>query len=74
MKAMLCGCGRRLEADKNDRLCERVTTHLKRDHATAYVDREIVEKMVASRSYKLEYAVIYANGDGPDEEFGPEPY
>jgi hypothetical protein len=48
--------------------------HLKRDHLTAYVDREVVRGMVAARAYKIEYAVPYPNGSGPDEEFGLEPY
>lgn len=30
--------------------------------------------MVVSRAYRIEYATVYANGSGPDEEFGPEPY
>lgn len=73
MRALLCGCGRRLEADEDGRLCERVEVHLKRDHLTAHVDRQLIQSMVASRAYELEYAVIY-NGTAPDEEFGLEPY
>jgi hypothetical protein len=74
MRALLCGCGRRLEADEDQRLCERVVAHLERDHRTAYVNPEVVRQMVASRAYKIEYVVIYPNGSGPDEEFGLEPY
>jgi hypothetical protein len=74
MRALLCGCGRRLEADQDEKLCERVVAHLKRDHLTAYVDREVVRGMVAARAYKIEYVVPYPNGSGPDEEFGLEPY
>jgi predicted small metal-binding protein len=74
MRALLCGCGRRLEADEDQSLCERVMAHLKRDHLSAYVDREVVRGMVTSRAYEIEYAVIYPNGSGPDEEFGLEPY
>jgi hypothetical protein len=40
MIALMCGCGRRLEADEGERLCERVAAHLDRDHMTANVDRE----------------------------------
>lgn len=72
--ALLCGCGRRLEADEGERLCERVATHLSRDHTTVHVDRELVRGMVASRGYRVEYATVYANGTAPDEGFGPEPY
>ena len=50
-------------------------SQLKQDHLTAYIDYEVArEEMVASRAYKMEYAVVYANGSGPDEEFGLEPY
>jgi predicted small metal-binding protein len=74
MRALLCGCGRRLEADEDQKLCERVVAHLKRDHQRVYVNPELVRGMVAARAYKIEYAVIYPNGSGPDEEFGLEPY
>jgi predicted small metal-binding protein len=74
MKALLCGCGRRVEADEDEKLCQRVVDHLERDHLSAHVDREVVRGMVVSRAYKIEYATVYANGSGPDEEFGPEPY
>ena len=74
MRAMLCGCGRRLDAEGDARLCERVVSHLERDHLTAHVDHELARGMVASRGYKVEYAAVYANGTAPDEEFGPEPY
>ena len=74
MRALLCGCGQHLEADENEGLCERLVSHLKRDHLTAYVDYEVARGMVASHAYEMEYAVVYANGSGPDEEFGLEPY
>ena len=74
MRALLCGCGQRLEADEDGRLCDQVVSHLKRDHQTAYVDYKVAREMVASRAYKMEYAVVYTNGTSPDEEFGLEPY
>jgi hypothetical protein len=74
MRALLCGCGQRLEADEDGRLCDQVMHHLKRDHLTAYIDYEVAREMVTSRAYKMEYAVVYKNGTSPDEEFGPEPY
>lgn len=73
-RALLCGCGRRMEAEEDGKLCERVEAHLRQDHRTAHVDREVVRGMVVSRAYRIEYATVYANGSGPDEEFGPEPY
>jgi hypothetical protein len=74
MRALLCGCGRRLEAVEDEGLCERVVVHLTRDHGSAYVDCELVRRMVVDRAYKIEHVVIYSNGSGPDEEFGLEPY
>jgi hypothetical protein len=35
---------------------------------------ERIRKFVTVRAYDLEYATVYADGEGPDEEFGPEPY
>lgn len=74
MRALLCGCARRLEAGEDERLCDQVVSHLKRDHATVYIDYEVAQEMVASRAYKMEHAVVYTNGIAPDEEFGLEPY
>jgi hypothetical protein len=33
-----------------------------------------VREFVTVKAYNLEYAEVYADGEGPDEEFGPEPY
>ena len=74
MRALLCGCGQRLEADEDGRLCDQVASHLKRDHLTDYIDYGVAREMVTSRAYKMQYAVVYTNGTSPDEEFGLEPY
>lgn len=74
MRALLCGCGQHLEADGDEGLCEQIASHLKRDHLTAYTDYGVIRRMVASRAYTVEYAVVYTNGTAPDEEFGLEPY
>ena len=74
MRALLCGCGRRLEVDQDGRLCYKVISHLKREHRTTYIDYEVAREMVASRAYKMEYAAVYTNGTALDEEFGLEPY
>jgi hypothetical protein len=36
----------------------------------ASLGREQVRRVIADRSYKLEYTLVYEG----DEEFGPEPY
>jgi hypothetical protein len=33
-----------------------------------------IRELVTVRAYDFEYATVYADGEGPDEEFGPEPY
>lgn len=74
MKAMLCGCGQRLEASGDDALVGEALAHYKRTHGMAVVDGENVRRVVQENAYRLEYAAPYAGGAGPDEEFGPEPY
>ena len=74
MKAMLCWCGRRLEADCDGGLVEEVLIHYRREHAMAVAEGEHIRQVVKKNSYGLEYAVVYPDGEGPDEEFGPEPY
>jgi len=76
VRAMICGCGERLEAAGDKRMVEEVATHLKRvhpDHLVASLSREQLPRVVANRAYKLEYALVYV-GDGLDEEFGLNPY
>lgn len=76
VRAMICDCGERLEADDDERLVQEVSTHLKwirPDHLVATLSREQVRRVLADRAYKLEYALIY-EGDEPDEEFGLDPY
>ena len=77
MRAMLCGCGKHLEAGDEERLVERVQAHLRRfhpDHLVASLDRKQIREIVATRAYKLEYALVYEGDDEPDEEFGLDPY
>ena len=74
MRAMLCGCGRRLEAASDDGLVREALVHRSREHAMYVADEEHVRRTVEENAYGLERAAPYANGQGPDEEFGPEPY
>ena len=74
-KAMLCGCGRYLEATDDDGLVAEVLVHRGREHpAAALADEEQVRQVVGAHAYKVEYVAQYAGGAGPDEEFGLEPY
>ncbi|MDP9440549.1 MAG: hypothetical protein M3P49_17715 [Actinomycetota bacterium] len=74
MKAMLCGCGRRLEARNEEGLVRETLAHRGREHATYEADEEHVRRIVEENAYALEHAAPYTGGEGPDEEFGPEPY
>ncbi len=72
MRALLCGCHRRLAAADEDELREKVRDHLRREHPIMDVDEARVREIVAVHSY--EYAEVYVGVAEPDEEFGPEPY
>lgn len=74
MRAMLCACGRRLQASDDRGLCTMVCTHLRQEHSVANSRWEEARKVVAARSYRYEYARVYSDTAAPDEEFGPEPY
>ena len=73
VRALRCGCGRRLEAGDDEELFGEVAKHLRREHpATAVEDVQV--RAFVTHAYKLEHAAPYAGGEGPDEGFGPEPY
>ena len=74
VKVMLCGCGCRLEASGDDGLVRETLAHRRQEHEVSVADEELVRQAVQKNAYRLEHATPYANGDGPDEEFGPEPY
>ncbi len=76
MKAMLCACGCRLEANGDAGLVREALAHRRNEHATSVADEDHVRRVVAENAYRLEYAAPYAHvyGEGPDEEFGLEPY
>ena len=74
MKAMLCGCGQRLEAIGDNGLVGEALAHYRWVHGMAVVDGENIRRIVEENAYGLEYVAPYAGGHGPDEEFGLEPY
>ncbi len=76
MKAMLCACGCRLEAPSDAGLVREALAHRRDEHAASVTDEKLVGRVVAEDAYRLEYVAPYADvdGEGPDEEFGPEPY
>ena len=74
MRALLCHCGLRLEAEDDKALLASVRAHLVRRHPTIPPTDEQVREIVATRAYNLEYAELYANTLDSEDEFGPEPY
>lgn len=74
MRAMLCGCRRRVEARDEEKLVEEVLVHLTREHRAPDSGQEWVRQAVKAHSYRIEYPKAYADGAGSEEEFGPEPY
>ena len=75
VRAVLCGCRRRLEAEDDRNLRVLVREHLTAEHATVPPMTDgLVEEIVAARAYDIEHAGPYAGADGTEEDFGPEPY
>jgi hypothetical protein len=75
VRAVLCDCRRRLEAEDDRNLRVLVREHLTAEHATVPPTSEgLVEEIVSTRAYDLEHAAAYAGADGAEEDFGPEPY
>lgn len=74
MRALLCHCRHRLEAENNETLFGLVREHLTREHPAIPPSNEQVWEIVATRAYDLEYAEVYAGGVDVEDEFGPEPY
>ena len=74
VRAVLCNCRRRLEAEDDGDLRVLVREHLKAEHETAPPMTDgLVEEIVSARAYDLEYAASHTGYDGA-EDFGPEPY
>jgi hypothetical protein len=74
MRALLCHCGLRLEAEDDEALLASVRDHLVRKHPIIPPTDEQVREIVSTRAYDLEYAELYAGAVAAEDEFGPEPY
>ena len=70
----LCNCHQSISGVDDDELFGEVLAHLSRDHPAMPFSEERIREFVTIRAYNLEYAAVYTNGEGLDEEFGPEPY
>ena len=75
VRAVLCGCRRRLEAEDDRNLRVLVREHLAAEHETVPPTTDgLIEEIVSARAYDLEHAGSYVGPDGAEEDFGPEPY
>jgi hypothetical protein len=70
----LCNCHQGISGADDEELFGEVLAHLSREHPTMPFSEDRVREFVTIRAYNLEYAAVYADGGGLDEEFGPEPY
>jgi hypothetical protein len=70
----LCNCHQGPSGADDDELFGEVLAHLSQDHPAMPFSEGRIREFVTVRAYDFEYAPVYADGEGPDEEFGPEPY
>ena len=72
MRAMLCGCGQRLEAVNEDGLVREAVEHYRWVHGMAVVDGEEIRRTVEEGAYNVVEEHLTAHGDGPDEALWPQ--
>ena len=70
----LCACHQGISGADDNEIFSEVLAHLSRDHPAMPFSEERIREFVTIRAYNLEYAAVYTDGEGLDEEFGPEPY
>ncbi len=71
MRAMLCGCGQRLEAANDDGLVHETLKHYRWVHRMAVVDGEDIRRVVKEGAYGVE-EFSSGRGEYADEEFWPQ--
>ena len=72
--APLCNCRHSLRADDEEALVEVALEHMRHNHPEASVETEWLRQTISTRSYDIEYVVVYEGGYGPEAEFVVEPY
>jgi predicted small metal-binding protein len=70
----LCNCRHSLRADDEEALVEVALEHMRHNHPEASVEEERLRETISTRSYDIEYVVVYEGGYGPEAEFVVEPY
>jgi hypothetical protein len=74
-RAMLCSCGRHLEAYDEEEPSSEVLAHLEREHPVMkHGEAQEVRQRVAAHSCRYELVEVYAGDAEPEEEFGLNPY
>ena len=71
MRAMLCGCGERLEAADDGGLVRQALEHYRWAHTMAVIDGEDIRRIVAEGAYGPE-EYRDARAAGPEEQIWPE--
>jgi predicted small metal-binding protein len=72
--APLCNCRHSLRADDEEALVEVVLEHMRHHHPEAYIEEKRLRETISTRSYDIEYVVVYEGGYGPEAEIVVEPY
>jgi predicted small metal-binding protein len=73
--ASLCNCRHSLKADDEEALVEVALEHMRHNHPDACVEEERIRETISTRSYTIEYVMVYEGGYyGPEAEYGVEPY
>ena len=72
--APLCNCRHSLRADDEEALVEVALEHMRHNHPEAYIEEKRLRETISTRSYDIEYVVVYEGGYGPEAEFGVKPY
>ena len=74
MRKLLCESLRACQqgiSGADDELFREVLAHLSRDHPAMPFSEDREREFLRLRAYNLEYAAVYGDGEGSDEEFGP---
>ena len=80
VRAVFCGCRRRLEAEDEGSLRVLVREHMAEEHAAvAPATDGLAARIVEAHAYDIERSRVRAldaadDGTEEEEEFGPEPY
>ena len=70
----LCNCRHSLRADDEEALVEVTLEHMRHNHSEASIEEGRLRETISTRSYDIEYVVVYEGGYGPEAEFGVKSY